>query len=71
MSFQNFLNVIFFGSLQVIAARHLPNPDHIISPFVQVELWPYTGSQADDYSFKTTMFSKKVEKRVIERKKMF
>ncbi|KAG1936965.1 1-phosphatidylinositol 4,5-bisphosphate phosphodiesterase gamma-2 [Pimephales promelas] len=42
--------------IRVIAARHLPNPDHIISPFVQVELWPYTGSQADDYSFKTTMF---------------
>ncbi|XP_077049684.1 1-phosphatidylinositol 4,5-bisphosphate phosphodiesterase gamma-2 isoform X2 [Siphateles boraxobius] len=42
--------------IRVIAARHLPNPDHIISCFVQVELWPYTGSQADDYSFKTTMF---------------
>ncbi|XDV29019.1 hypothetical protein PO909_032200 [Leuciscus waleckii] len=41
--------------IRVIAARHLPNPDHIISPFVQVELWPYTGSQADDYSFKTTI----------------
>jgi len=46
------------GFLQVMAARHLPNPDHIISPFVQVKLWPYTGGQADDYSFKTTLFSK-------------
>ncbi|XP_067276341.1 1-phosphatidylinositol 4,5-bisphosphate phosphodiesterase gamma-2 [Pseudorasbora parva] len=42
--------------IRVIAARHLPNPDHIVSPFVQVELWPYTGGPADDYSFKTTLF---------------
>ncbi|KAF4101228.1 1-phosphatidylinositol 4,5-bisphosphate phosphodiesterase gamma-2 [Onychostoma macrolepis] len=42
--------------IRVMAARHLPNPDHIVSPFVQVELWPYTGGQADDYSFKTTLF---------------
>uniref|UniRef100_A0A671KZN5 Phosphoinositide phospholipase C n=1 Tax=Sinocyclocheilus anshuiensis TaxID=1608454 RepID=A0A671KZN5_9TELE len=27
---------------------HLPNPDHIVSPFVQVELWPYTGAQVDN-----------------------
>ncbi|KTG40147.1 hypothetical protein cypCar_00012320, partial [Cyprinus carpio] len=42
--------------IRVMAARHLPSPDHIVSPFVQVELWPYTGGQADDYSFKTTLF---------------
>uniref|UniRef100_A0A8C2FUS8 Phosphoinositide phospholipase C n=1 Tax=Cyprinus carpio TaxID=7962 RepID=A0A8C2FUS8_CYPCA len=35
--------------IRVMAARHLPSPDHIVSPFVQVELWPYTGGQADDY----------------------
>uniref|UniRef100_A0A8C1AJ95 Phosphoinositide phospholipase C n=1 Tax=Cyprinus carpio carpio TaxID=630221 RepID=A0A8C1AJ95_CYPCA len=29
--------------IRVMAARHLPSPDHIVSPFVQVELWPYTG----------------------------
>ncbi|KAK9958816.1 hypothetical protein ABG768_010916 [Culter alburnus] len=39
--------------IRVIAARHLPNPDHIVSPFVKVELLPYTGDQVDDYSFKT------------------
>ncbi|KAL1257010.1 hypothetical protein QQF64_012555 [Cirrhinus molitorella] len=38
--------------IRVMAARHLPNPDHITSPFVYVELWPNT----DDYSFKTTLF---------------
>ncbi|KAK7151916.1 hypothetical protein R3I94_008299 [Phoxinus phoxinus] len=42
--------------IRVIAARHLPYLEHVISPFVQVELWPHTGSQVDDYSFKTTMF---------------
>ncbi|XP_051953316.1 1-phosphatidylinositol 4,5-bisphosphate phosphodiesterase gamma-2 [Xyrauchen texanus] len=43
--------------IRVIAARHLPNLEHIVSPFVQVELWPYTNSigQAEDYSFKTTV----------------
>ncbi|ROL43392.1 1-phosphatidylinositol 4,5-bisphosphate phosphodiesterase gamma-2 [Anabarilius grahami] len=41
--------------IRVIAARHLPNPDHIVSPFVKVELLPYTGDQVDDYSFKTTL----------------
>ncbi|XP_050991673.1 1-phosphatidylinositol 4,5-bisphosphate phosphodiesterase gamma-2 isoform X2 [Labeo rohita] len=42
--------------IRVLAARHLPNPDHIVSPFVLVELWPYTGNQADDCIFKTTFF---------------
>uniref|UniRef100_A0A671L5V3 Phosphoinositide phospholipase C n=1 Tax=Sinocyclocheilus anshuiensis TaxID=1608454 RepID=A0A671L5V3_9TELE len=42
--------------IRVMAARHLPNPDHIVSPFVQVELWPYTGAQVDNCSFKTTLF---------------
>nr|XP_021323447.1 1-phosphatidylinositol 4,5-bisphosphate phosphodiesterase gamma-2 [Danio rerio] len=41
--------------IRVLAARHLPNPDHIVSPFVQVELWPNSG-QAEDYTFKTTLF---------------
>ncbi|XP_056335007.1 1-phosphatidylinositol 4,5-bisphosphate phosphodiesterase gamma-2 isoform X2 [Danio aesculapii] len=41
--------------IRVLAARHLPNPEYIVSPFVQVELWPNSG-QAEDYTFKTTLF---------------
>ncbi|XP_051727157.1 1-phosphatidylinositol 4,5-bisphosphate phosphodiesterase gamma-2 isoform X3 [Ctenopharyngodon idella] len=43
--------------IRVIAARHLPNSEHIISPFVKVELLPYTGARVDDYSFKTTFLN--------------
>lgn len=58
---------IFCGSLQVIAARHLPNSDHIVSPFVQIELYPYTG-QAEDYIFKTTLISEEMERELLREK---